>query len=71
MCKIMEEVRQEGIEIGIQQGQIQGRIQGKIQGQIASIKTLVKNTGWPVEKALSTLDIPHDQWNHYSELLRQ
>ena len=63
MCKIMEEVRQEGIEIGIQQGQI--------QGQIASIKTLVKNTGWPVEKALSTLGIPHDQWNNYLELLRQ
>ena len=33
MCKIFEEIKQEGIEQGIEQGRVQGIEQGRVQGK--------------------------------------
>ena len=54
-------VEERGIQKGIQRGYDNGRI--------ASVRDLMRNTGWPFERAVSTLNIPKEQWKSYSEQL--
>ena len=54
-------VEERGIQKGIQRGYQ--------NGQIADVRNLMRNTGWPFERAVSTLNIPKEQWKSYSEQL--
>ena len=56
---------------GVQKGIKQGHDQGYEEAIVTSINGLMKNTGWPFEKAISTLNIPQDQWMNYSKLVKQ
>ena len=58
-------------ERGVQKGLQQGIQQGYENGQMVFLRSLMRNTGWPFEKAMSTLDIPKEQWKSYSEQLKQ
>ncbi|MFR0986276.1 MAG: hypothetical protein ACLSFZ_06890 [Frisingicoccus sp.] len=40
-------------------------------GILASIRNLIKQTGWPLEKALTMLDIPEDEHEKYLKLLEK
>ena len=56
MCNLSQGVEARGIEKGV----------------LASVQNLVKNTGWTIEKALSVLEVPKEEWKQYSEkLLKQ
>lgn len=57
MCNLSQGVEARGIKKGIE------------QGVLVSIQSLIKNTGWPIEKALSVLEVPKDEWKQYSEKL--
>ena len=48
-----------------------GYAQGIEQGILLSAQRLVKNAGWPFEKAMSTLEVPQEQWKSYSEQLKE
>ena len=52
-------------------GYERGIERGIESSQLASIQSLMKNTGWAFEKAAATLDIPHEQWNHYAEQMER
>ena len=43
---------------------------GVEKGILMSVKSLMNNTGWPFEKAISTLNVPQDQWKNYSEQMK-
>lgn len=51
LCNLSQTVWESGIEKGI----------------LLSIQNLIRNTGWPVEKALSVLEVPKDKWTAYSD----
>ena len=51
LCNLSQTVWENGIEKGI----------------LLSIQNLIRNTGWPVEKALSVLEVPKDKWTAYSD----
>ena len=53
-------------QVGWEEARDEGLKHGMEQGILVSIQNLVRNTGWPVEKALSVLDIPKDKWTDYS-----
>ena len=56
-----------GYERGIQRGMQQG-IE---QGLLFSAQRMVKNLGLPFEKAMSTLEVPQEQWNNYAAQMEQ
>ena len=35
------------------------------------IKRLMKNSGWPFEKAAAMLDLPREEWSSYAKLIEQ
>ena len=51
---------------GEKRGEDRGYERGVENSQLASIRSLMKNTGWAFEKAVITLDIPHEQWQNYA-----
>ena len=48
-----------------------GRAEGKAEGIITSLQNLMTNTGWPLEQALTTLGVPRDEWERYTQLTAQ
>ncbi len=44
---------------------------GMVKGVVTSIKNLMKNTGWPIERAMATLGVPKEEWSKYAELLAE
>ncbi len=42
---------------------------GQSDGILSSIKNLMKNTGWPIEQAMTALKVPETDWPKYQELL--
>ena len=42
---------------------------GQSDGILSSIKNLMKNTGWPIEQAMTDLKVPETDWPKYQELL--
>lgn len=73
LCNLSEGVWKEGWENGMAKGMAQGMAKGEAHGMekaiLASIQNLIRNTGWPIEKALSVLEVPKDEWKQYSEKL--
>ena len=51
----------------LQTVEARGLEKGVAKGILLSVENLMKNTGWPFEKALSTLNVPKDQWKNYSD----
>jgi len=47
------------------------RLDGMEEAQIASIRNLMKKTGWSAEKAMDMLDIPKENWNRYLKLMEK
>ena len=66
-----EEGLSEGHEAGLSEGLSQGHEAGMTDGILASIRNLMKQTGWPLEKALTMLDIPEDEHEKYLKLLEK
>ena len=65
------EGREEGREEGRKEGREEGRETGMAEERLASIKNLMRNTGWPVEKAMDMLDIPKDEREKYVKLMEK
>ena len=65
LCNLSEGVWKEGWE----KGMAKGEAHGMEKGILASIQNLMRNTGWPIEKALSVLEVPKDEWKQYSDKL--
>ena len=59
----MEEARMEA--------RTEGHAAGMTDGILVSIRNLMKQTGWPLEKALTMLDIPKDEHEKYLKLLEK
>ena len=55
LCNLSQDIEDRGIEKGI----------------LRSIEGLMDNTGWPFEKALSTLNVPKEHWKRYSEQIKR
>jgi len=58
-------------ELKYQDAVAEGRAEGIANGVITSIKNLVKNTGWPVEQAMTALGVPQEEWSKYVKLLAE
>lgn len=62
MCNLSEGVRDLGRE--------EGRAEGRMEVFLASIRSLMANTGWPLEKAMETLNVPETDRSKCAELLQ-
>ena len=69
MAQGMAQGMAKGMAKGMAQGMAKGEAHGMEKGILASIQNLMRNTGWPIEKALSVLEVPKDEWKQYSEKL--
>ena len=63
----MEDARAEGLS----QGLSQGHQTGVEEERLASIRNLMRKTGWPVERTMEMLDIPEELWEKYLKLLEK
>ena len=63
MCNLSQGVMALGIEKGIEQG--------KAEGLLASIRNLMANTGWSLEKAMEILGVPETDRSKYADLLQK
>ena len=52
-----------------ERGVQKGHDQGYEEGILNSLKLLIKNTGWPAEKAMITLEIPQNQRKKYADMM--
>ena len=55
----------------MEEARTEGRKTGMAEERLASIKNLMRNTGWPVEKAMDMLDIPKDEREKYVKLMEK
>lgn len=63
MCNLSEGVRD--------LGRSEGRAEGRAEGFLASIRSLMANTGWPLEKAMEILGVPETDRPKYADLLQK
>ena len=63
MCNLSQ-----GVE---EKGRIKGRAEGRAEGLLASIRNLMANTGWPLEKAMEILGVPEVDRSKYADLLQK
>ena len=63
MCNLSQ-----GVE---EKGRIKGRAEGRAEGILASIRNLMANTGWPLEKAMEILGLPEADRPKYADLLQK
>ena len=71
MCQAEKDMCQESWDNGKAEGKAEGRAEGITKGVIISLQNLMANTGWPIEQALTTLGVPQDEWERYTQLSRQ
>ena len=65
MCNLSMGIMEKGIEKGMEKGITKGRAEERL----ASIRSLMTNTGWPLEKAMEVLNVPEADRAKYTELL--
>lgn len=65
MCNLGEVIARENMEKGV----AKGRAEGITERAISDLKNLIKNTGWSLEQAMATLDVPKEERSRYAELL--
>ena len=63
MCNLSEGVYDNGVSDGISQGISLERG--------ASLRNLMKNTGWPLEKAMPMLNIPSEEEARYKKIMKK
>ena len=83
MCKIMDEIWQEGMAQGMERGMAQGMERGMAQGmergmaqgmernRLESLRTIMRKMRLSAEDAMEMLDVPQDRWQKYKTLLEQ
>ena len=69
MCKVMEEIYNDGIAIGEVRGEVRGEIRGAETERIKSIKNLIASLGITAEAAMDVLRIAKDEQSKYLALL--
>lgn len=69
MCKVMEEIYNDGIAIGEVRGEVRGEIRGAETERIKSIKNLISSLGITAEAAMDALKIAKDDQPKYLTLL--
>ena len=69
MCKVMEEIYNDGIAIGEVRGEVRGEIRGAETKRIKSIKNLISSLGITAEAAMDVLRIAKDEQSKYLALL--
>lgn len=67
MCNLSQGV----MELGRAEGMAQGMEKGMVEGFLASIRNLMANTGWSLEKAMETLGVPETDRPKYTDLLQK
>ena len=48
-----------------------GRAEGRAEGLLTSIRNLMVNTGWPMERAMDVLGVPDTERPKYADLLKK
>ena len=71
MCKIMDEIWQEGMERGMAQGMERGMERGAENKLLESLRTIMRKMRLSAEDAMAMLDVPQDRWQKYKTLLEQ
>ena len=56
---------------GERRGRAEGLAEGRAEGFLASIRSLMANTGWPLEKAMEILGVPDTDRSKYADLLQK
>lgn len=69
MCKVMEEIYNDGIAIGEVRGEVRGEIRGAETERLKNIKTLISSLGITAEAAMDVLRIAKDEQSKYLALL--
>ena len=67
MCKIMDEIWQEGMAQGMERGMAQGMERDRLE----SLRTIMRKMRLSAEDAMAMLDVPQDRWQKYKTLLEQ
>ena len=67
MCRAMETLVQEERELGIRIG----REEGRMEGQINALRSIMENTDYTLDWAMSVLNIPMEERQKYRELLER
>ena len=62
---------QDAVEEGRAEGRAEGLSEGTKERALSDLKNLMKNTGWSLEQAMTTLGIPKDEWSRYVKLLAE
>ncbi len=70
MCDYSLGVYDRGVEKGIEKGLVQGIAQGSENTLLENIKSIMKNLGMSLDKALEALNVPKDDYAKYEELLK-
>ena len=70
MGKILDEIKNEGIEIGIVKGEQKGLLIGREETKILSIQSIMENLNLTVQQAMEALNIPPNEQEHYIHLIR-
>lgn len=75
MCRAMESLVQEerelGIRIGLEKGLAEGLEKGRTERQLENLRSVMENTDWSLDQAMSVLNIPMDERQKYRELLER
>ena len=71
MCKIMDEIWQEGMERGMARGMERGMERGAENKLLESLRTIMRKMRLSAEDAMAMLDVPQDRWQKYKTLLEQ
>ena len=69
MCNFSQGVWDKAVEAGRKEGMEVGIKEGAAQAMLDCIRNLMKNTGWPIEQAMTALKVPETDWPKYQELL--
>jgi len=78
MCNFSDGIWEAGINQGMEKGRAEGRAEGRVEGRaegrtesrLSDLQSLIKNTGWSVDKAMSVLEIPEAERETYISLLK-
>lgn len=58
MCKVFEDILQEGVELGEERGLERGREEGKELSLLSSLRSIMEKLGYSPEQAMDMLDVP-------------
>lgn len=67
MCNLSQGV----LDLGRAEGRVEGRAEGRAEGFLSSIRSLMANTGWPIEKAMEILGVPESDRSKYADLIQK